>query len=413
MVDASGRALSGLAHIARAIAAILLFGVAAAQAGPAQAPVDCLSCHNAQPPAAEAAGAVSFYVNKELFHSSVHSAFGCTACHSDIHGFPHPKPVRQVSCSGCHPQQTSAFAGSIHAAAAAEKKRSFPACLDCHGNPHGVRAMTDPKSRVYPLNLPRTCGSCHGSPELARKYGFPNVYPLYMDSIHGLALTSDGLLVAATCASCHGAHDIADKNDPRSRTFRTNVPATCGKCHAGIQADYRAGVHGAKMAAGDANAPVCTDCHTAHQIAHVDITNWQVKTVATCGNCHKEKLQSYRDTFHGQVTELGFVATARCWSCHGPHKILPASNPQSTVAAPNLSATCSKCHRGVTASFVTYEPHPDARDRQRNPGLYYSANFMNLLLLGVFVFFGVHTQLWLTRSLIRGRKQDPRQPPRF
>lgn len=167
------------------------------------------------------------------------------------------------------------------------------------------------------------------------------------------------------------------------------------------------------MAAGDANAPVCTDCHTAHQIAHVDITNWQVKTVATCGNCHKEKLQSYRDTFHGQVTELGFVATARCWSCHGPHKILPASNPQSTVAAPNLSATCSKCHRGVTASFVTYEPHPDARDRQRNPGLYYSANFMNLLLLGVFVFFGVHTQLWLTRSLIRGRKQDPRQPPRF
>jgi len=423
MVRAFGRTVC-------AIAAILLFAVAMAQAAPAKAastkatstkaaakkkPLtdsDCLSCHNPKVSAKLQARPVSVYVNAETFKPSVHASLGCASCHPDIHVFPHPDEVRPVSCAGagCHAKETSAFAGSVHALAEQGKKRRFPACLDCHGNPHGMRAKIDPKSRVYPLNLPRTCGTCHGNPELAKKYGFPDVYPLYMDSIHGFALTTDGLLVAATCASCHGAHDILSRKDPKSRTFHKNVPATCGGCHAGVQAAYLAGAHGAAMIAGRPNAPVCTDCHTTHEIAHVAIANWQVKTVATCGNCHKDRLHSYRDTFHGQVTQLGFVATARCWNCHGVHEILRASNPKSKVAPANLPTTCGKCHQGVTASFVSYEPHPNARDRRRNPALYYSARFMNLLLLGVFVFFGLHTALWLVRSLIGGAP-GPRRPP--
>src|SRR5208283_4783623 len=96
--------------------------------------------------------------------------------------------------------------------------------------------------------------------------------------------------------------------------------------------------------------------------------------------------------------------------CHGVHLILPASNPKSKVARANLPATCGKCHLGVTASFVSYEPHPNPHDRRQNPALYYSAIFMNLLLLGVFLFFGLHTALWLVRSLIGGAP-GPRRPP--
>ena len=422
----------GLGRTACAIAAMMMFAVAMAPAALSKdastkaadakaastktAPKkpltdsDCLSCHNLKASAKLQARPVSVYVNAETFKPSVHASLGCASCHPDIHAFPHPDSVRPVSCAGCHAKETSAYAGSIHAVAKRETKQRFPACLDCHGNPHGMRAKTDPKSRVYPLNLPRTCGTCHGNPELAKKYGFPDVYPLYMDSIHGFALTTDGLLVAATCASCHGAHDILSRKDPKSRTFHKNVPATCGGCHAGVQADYLAGAHGAAMIAGRPNAPVCTDCHTTHEIAHVGVANWQVKTVATCGNCHRDRLHSYRDTFHGQVTQLGFVATARCWNCHGVHKILRTSNPESKVAPANLPATCGKCHQGATASFVTYEPHPNARDRRRNPALYYSARFMNLLLLGVFLFFGLHTALWLARTLI-AETPGPHHPP--
>ena len=404
MTQRSGRTVSGLGRTACAIAAMLLYAVAMAQAAPTKAAApkaaktkaakttkaapqkaltdsDCLSCHNLKASAKLQARLVSVYVNAEIYQPSVHSKLGCVSCHSDIHAFPHPDSVKPVSCAGCHASETSAYAGSVHAIAEREKKSRFPACLNCHGNPHGLRAKTDPKSRVYPLNLPGTCGTCHGNPELAKKYGLPDVYPLYMDSIHGFALSADGLLVAATCSKCHGAHDILSRKDPKSRIFYKNVPATCGACHAGVEADYLAGAHGTAMIAGRANAPVCTNCHTSHQIAQVDVASWQIKTVATCGNCHKTRLRSYGDTFHGEVTERGFVSAAQCWSCHGAHEVLKASNPKSKVAPANLLTTCGKCHVGATASFVKYDPHPNAHERRRNPALYYAARCMGLLHL--------------------------------
>ncbi len=375
-----------------------LVSSAAYAAAPPLATKDCLNCHNVTPTAAQEAEPVGLYVNAKLFQSSVHGAFECTFCHSDVRAFPHlPKP-QKVACGNCHGGPAKDFSQSIHAGQWEVRKLNYPACLNCHGNPHAILAKTDPRSPVYALNLPRTCGRCHGNPALAKRYGIPNVYALYIDSIHGFALTRDGLLVAASCASCHGGHRILSPNDPQSGTYRKNVPATCGSCHAGIEALYFEGVHGKTLKAGSAAAPVCIDCHSVHRIAGVQTAAWQTRTVATCGNCHKERLRSYRDTFHGQVTALGFVATARCWSCHESHKILPPSDPRSAIAPQNLVSTCSNCHRGVSKSFVTFEPHPNQHDRALNPTLYYAALFMNLLLLSVFAFFGLHTLLWLVRS---------------
>ncbi len=46
------------------------------------------------------------------------------------------------------------------------------------------------------------------------KHGLANVYPNYMDSIHGFALSKEGLLVAANCQSCHGSHSILSHTNP-------------------------------------------------------------------------------------------------------------------------------------------------------------------------------------------------------
>ena len=81
------------------------------------------------------------------------------------------------------------------------------------------------------------------------------------------------------------------------------------------------------------------------------------------------------------------------------HDILPASDARSSIAPANLQATCGKCHAGAAMSFVTYQPHADPHNKRLNPVLYYAAFFMNLLLAGVFTFFGIHTALWLFRSL--------------
>jgi hypothetical protein len=387
------------------ILAFVALAWGAAVAAPPLTTRDCLTCHNMAPTAAQEGEPVSLYVNAKLFASSVHGPFGCTFCHSDVKAFPHVPAPQPVACEKCHGAAAKEFSESIHAVQWNVHELKYPACLNCHGNPHGIRPKSSPRSRVYPLNLPRTCGRCHGSLALARRYRITNVYGLYIDSIHGFALSKEGLLVAATCSSCHGAHRILSITNPHSPIYRSNIPATCGSCHAGVEARYFDGVHGKALNAGNSAVPVCTSCHTVHRIAQVENVSWQLKTVATCGNCHKARLRSYRDTFHGQVTALGFVATARCWTCHRSHDILPPSDPKSSIAPHNLLATCGQCHRGITKSFVTYEPHPDPHNRALNPALYYAAWFMTLLLLFVIVTFGLHTVLWLIRSWFgrRGR----------
>jgi predicted CXXCH cytochrome family protein len=158
------------------------------------------------------------------------------------------------------------------------------------------------------------------------------------------------------------------------------------------------------MKEGNPAAPVCSDCHTSHQIASVQTAAWQMKTTATCGGCHQEKFGTYHDTFHAQVSALGYVETAHCWDCHGSHVILPASDPNSAVAKQNLTKTCGKCHTGVTPSFVSYAPHADANNGKDYPMLHASSVFMNLLLAGVLGFFALHTVLWFIRSKAEGRK---------
>jgi hypothetical protein len=64
----------------------------------------------------------------------------------------------------------------------------------------------------------------------------------------------------------------------------------------------------------------------------------------------------------------------------------------------NRVETCAACHSAASAGFITYLPHADPRDRERFPLLYWTWLAMTSLLVGVFVFFGAHTVLWLFRT---------------
>jgi predicted CXXCH cytochrome family protein len=371
-----------------AFASVLLLAI---PARPLHADVDCLSCHG--DPTLQDSSGKNIGVSGDKFHASIHGSLKCTDCHSSIHDYPHPDKPAPVKCESCHAEEGSALAGSVHA------KASDHPCTSCHGNAHLIVTKTDPTSPVYPLNIPKTCGSCHGNEAMAKKYHLPNVYSMYLDSIHGFALGKEGLLVAANCTSCHGSHKILRHTDPQSSTYRTNIPATCGSCHVGINQQYQRGIHGKAVVAGNLNAPVCTDCHTAHGIVEPTSADFRMQSTPVCGSCHRDKFSTYRDTFHSQLGLLGgYVETARCWDCHQAHEVLPTSDPRSPVAAANLVTTCGHCHAGANASFVQYQPHANARNRKLNPALYYIRFFMNLLLASVLTFFMIHTVLWLVRS---------------
>ncbi|HUX44852.1 MAG TPA: hypothetical protein VMV57_08890 [Terracidiphilus sp.] len=374
-------------HLAVWLAAFLLL----ATSHSLLAQTDCLACHGDK--TMQDASGHSIAVDGNVFHASVHGALQCNDCHSDIKAYPHPDHMAPVDCKKCHVDEASALKDSVHADGAEHP------CTSCHGNAHAIFPKLDSRSNVYPLNIPRTCGSCHGNEAMAKKHGLQNVLASYMDSIHGFALSKEGLLVAANCQSCHGSHHILSHKNPLSPTYKTNIPATCGTCHAKITAEYERGVHGKAVKAGDLKAPVCSDCHTAHAIVRPTDAEFRMQSTPTCGNCHKDKLSTYHDTFHSQLGLLGgYVETARCWDCHGAHEMLPASDPNSPIAKQNLIKTCGKCHAGANSSFVEYQPHVNANDRKLNPALYYIRLFMNVLLISVLAFFAIHTLLWVIRS---------------
>lgn len=369
---------------------------------------DCLACHGDS--SSVRADGRPVAVAPDAFAGSVHGAMGltCVTCHTDLATlteYPHPEKLKPAECSTCHEEPVAKFLTSAHAAARAGGNARSATCADCHGM-HDIKASSDPASRTNHFNVAATCGACHGPS--GTKSGAPAVLSHFQDSIHGQALTRTGLVVAPNCASCHGAHDIVAKGDAASRVHRNNIVDTCTKCHSGIRPAYEGGVHAQAVASGNAKAPVCADCHTAHDIGSVATDQWQLGIIRECGTCHEQSLRTYRDTFHGKVTELGFTRVAKCADCHGAHGILPASNPMSMVSPERRLTTCQQCHPTANANFAKYDPHADPHDEKRNPGLHYATFFMKALLGGVFAFFGIHTLLWFPRSLQARRERGQR-----
>jgi DnaJ-class molecular chaperone len=445
-------------------AALALFPGAGVAAEPPPKAEDCLACHADKDltRAAPAKGrAASVYVDESLLKGSAHAALECVACHKTAtaphderlpavtcagchetprtalgngvhgnrktaggraplacaachgtHGVRRAASLTIAACEGCHAKQVGLYRESVHGRSRQRGDQEAATCGSCHGATHTLAAKADPQAPTYHLNLPRTCAQCHADPELAKRHGIQvgAVYQLYMDSIHGRAVTRSGLLVAANCSDCHGAHEIRASTDAASRVYRTNIPGTCATCHAGIHKDYAESVHGRAAARGNSEAPVCTDCHSAHQIRRVEGAPWQLDVIRECGTCHKESLKTYRDTFHGKVTQIGLARVAKCADCHGSHTIQPVSDPRSKVSPANIVSTCKQCHPAATPAFAQFHPHADASDRVRFPRLYYVNLLMVSLLVGTFVFFGLHTLLWLPRSLVERFRRRPTPP---
>lgn len=392
------------------VLASLLFPIAAiAQADPNES---CLMCH-ADASATSSAGK-SIAVDAKAFAASVHGqmSFKCTDCHADVSvdKLPHEPKLKPASCASCHDGQVKEYEATTHAKARAGGNAIAATCSDCHGN-HGIRKSSEPTSRTHYTNVEETCARCHGNDALAEKARMPggNIQKAFHDGIHDQSIHANGAgAKAPNCASCHGAHKIRSKIDADSRVHRENVAGMCGSCHQQVYSRFNGSQHGTMRQAGNSAAPTCIDCHSSHRVKPHNSPKWQVDVINECGNCHADMIKTYRDTYHGQVTKLGYTRVATCNSCHGAHEVLPASNPKSMISPENRVSTCRSCHPGANANFAAFKPHGNPHDREGEPILYYTRLFMVWLLIGVFSFFGLHTLLWLVRSLREVRERRGR-----
>ena len=390
------------------ILASATIGASAASAqttGPANE--DCQTCH-AEPSMARADGR-PVVVPPQTFADSIHGVLSCTDCHTDLAKateFPHTADLMSVNCASCHEEPSTGFTRSAHATRAATATGAVN-CMSCHGPPHEIKPASDPASATNKLNVATTCAQCHGETVKRGAPRGPSVADMFTDSIHGMALQRT--TVAPTCTDCHRSHDILPRTDAESPVHQPNVPTTCGTCHMDQRRLFDESVHAEAVKQGNANAPVCSSCHTAHSIRATGSGEYLLGAVEECGTCHREALETYRDGFHGKVTALGFTAVAKCADCHQPHQIHGPSDPRSSVAPANLVTTCQSCHAAANANFVKYQPHANKDDRERLPQLYYAGLFMEALLAGVFGFFGLHTLLWFLRERTGSADTDGRR----
>src|SRR5271157_853913 len=351
------------------------------------ADADCLHCH-ADEKLRRARDGQSMYVNLSEVSHSRHSKIACSQCHSEVNASrvrPCETISRKVDCTSCHDEI----------------------------------GRQDPQSPTFATNVPGLCARCHreGQRAALRYSGRQHeIIANYTESIHGRGLLKGGLTVTATCTSCHTAHHVLPRTDPESSVNAANVPATCGRCHHGIEEQFENSIHAKRVSGTAKELPVCNDCHTAHAIRRTDEAGFRLDIMDTCGRCHAEIAKTYFDTYHGKVSRLGYTKTAKCYDCHGAHDVLAVADPRSHLSRANVAATCRQCHSDATRRFAGYLTHATHHDPKKYPFLFWAFWGMTALLLGTFVLGGVHTLLWLPRAFqmrreLRAAKEQPAATP--
>jgi cytochrome b subunit of formate dehydrogenase len=372
---------------------------------------DCLSCHGKSDIVASG-DKHSLFIHVEEVQKSAHAKVACSQCHSEV-AVSNVRScatiTKKVNCAVCHADQVQQFQKSIHGKLLDNKDPNAPTCVECHGI-HGILSKKTVESPTYPLNVPSLCARCHREGQKAAvqyKGSQHEIMDHYAESIHGRGLLKSGLVVTATCTDCHTAHGELPANDPASSVNRDNIAATCAKCHNGVSEKYKLSIHAPGPGRDSSKLPVCNDCHTAHTIKRTDVNSFNFEIMNVCGKCHEDIAKTYFQTFHGKVTKLGYSKTAKCHDCHGSHEILPVTDIRSTLSRQNIVGTCQKCHPGVTRQFAGYLTHSTHHDPKKYPWIFWTFWAMTGLLVGTFAMSGLHTLLWLPRSLQMRRKHPP------
>jgi predicted CXXCH cytochrome family protein len=307
----------------------------------------------------------------------------------------------------CHDENVKQYKTSTHGNLHAKGDPNAPYCTDCHGR-HNIKSRKEIVSPTFQRNIPNLCGECHqdGKKAMRNYKGVEHeVLKNYSTSIHGKGLIESGLMVTATCIDCHTSHMELPADNPKSTVNHKNVANTCGTCHLGIAEKFKKSIHSPDVTKTDKKLPVCNDCHFSHTIKRVEGDNFRKDIIDQCGKCHKNVADTYFDTFHGKVSKLGSIKTAKCYDCHGAHDILPPTNPESKLSRQNIIGTCKKCHPNSNRKFVGYLTHATHHEKDKYPFLFYTFWGMTALLIGTFSFFGLHTLLWIPRGLYEKRKQ--------
>jgi glutaredoxin len=278
-------------------------------------------------------------------------------------------PNQTDSCVACHLEIGDEMAAPVTGMQDDVHARQGLSCADCHGGDPTAGFDGDLEAAMAPSKgyigvpkrgeIPQFCARCHSDPDYMHRFN-PRVatdqLQNYLTSRHGKLLLQGDEKVA-TCTDCHGVHGIRDAHDARSAVYPTNIPATCGHCHAdaeymksyGIATDqiegYRRSVHGvALLEKGDQAAPACNDCHGNHGANPPGAPS----VAFVCGQCHL----SNSELFFASPHRAAFMELQlpECETCHGNHDI---QHPTEAMIGDEETSICTDCHEADSKGLLT------------------------------------------------------------
>jgi cytochrome b subunit of formate dehydrogenase len=214
-------------------------------------------------------------------------------------------------------------------------------CMGCHD---GTAAEAGPDDKPDMVDANPADWKSSGPKANAKRAGASLTIDLakMKDAVHG-----------DDCTSCHA--DITKLNHNAKVQ-----PVQCGSCHDDYIEAYFSSSHWRAAKAGTVDAPVCADCHGAHNMVSPSETGSRVhreQIAVTCGECHAVgklpqhdthgPLDDWRESIHAQKAD-GKRLNAACSDCHDSHA---ANLYDGTIAKKNISRTCGKCHEKTREQF--------------------------------------------------------------
>jgi nitrate/TMAO reductase-like tetraheme cytochrome c subunit len=209
--------------------------------------------------------------------------------------------------------------------------------------PSAVPPVQDKPSNDY-------CIGCHSQEGMTRPLGDGTLLPLTIDgsrfrrSVHGQE--------DIACVDCHSGISTFPHPEFKAESRRAaslNLYTSCQDCHVEQYDNVLDSVHQKAFAAGNFEAPICTDCHNPHEVTR--LTDRQSGTLLpeartaipqTCARCHSAIHDVYRDSVHGSaLTDEGNLDVPTCIDCHGVHNIQTPTTARFHNEVPLL---CAKCH---------------------------------------------------------------------
>jgi hypothetical protein len=210
-------------------------------------------------------------------------------------------------------------------------------------------ALTSLRSSAAPSASDQQCLACHSMAGLEKPLANGGTLSLHIEG-GGFA---QSVHAAIGCAGCHGDINLA-RHPPAAnpiasqRVFSVAMVQVCQTCHNDKFQQWGNSVHATLVRAGNPDAPICSSCHSPHAV--MKGAAGSMPTVP-CKTCHSAIFTAYATSVHGVIREHGMLAAPLCFDCHGAHDV---AVPSAGVGRRDI---CLGCHTEALASHASWLPN--------------------------------------------------------